>query len=220
MLELDQRWYRNETFSLNYDQSDNLKAALERLCDQASAVAADGAVIVVLTDRDIAIDKVPIPAALAIGAVHQRLINDGLRCDCNIIVETGTTRDAHHFAVLLGLGATAVYPYLAFQVINDLHGQGARLRVTCCNTVNIYRRGIRKGLLKILSKMGISCVSSYRGAQLFEAVGLGSEITDMCCPGAAGNIGGAGFKEIEADQRMLAQQAWNSGQPLSARVAC
>jgi glutamate synthase (NADPH/NADH) large chain len=214
LLELDQRWYRNETFSLNYDQNDNLKAALEKLCDQASVAAAGGAVIVVLTDRDIAIDKVPIPAALATGAVHQRLINDGLRCDCNIIVETGTTRDAHQFAVLFGLGATAVYPYLAFQIINDLHSKGA-LKGDMLQHRKYYRRGVRKGLLKILSKMGISCVSSYRGAQLFEAVGLGREITDMCCPGAAGNIGGAGFSEIEADQRILVQAAWNSGQPLS-----
>jgi len=214
LLELDQRWYRNETFSLNYDQNDKLKAALETLCDQVSAAAADGAVIVVLSDRDIAIDKIPIPAALATGAVHQRLIHDGLRCDCNIIVETGTTRDAHQFAVLFGLGATAVYPFLAFQVINDLHTRGA-LKGDLLQHRKYYRRGIRKGLLKILSKMGISCVSSYRGAQLFEAVGLGSEITDMCCPGASGNIGGAGFEEIEADQRILAQAAWNSGQPLS-----
>jgi len=214
LLALDQRWYRNETFSLNYDHNDDLKTALERLCDQASAATADGAVIIVLSDRDIASDKLPIHAALATGAVHQRLINDGLRCDCNIIVETGTARDAHHFAVLFGLGATAVYPYLAFQIINDLHARGA-LKGDLLQHRKYYRRGIRKGLLKVLSKMGISCVSSYRGAQLFEAVGLGREITDLCCPGAAGNIGGAGFREIEADQRILAQAAWNSGQPIT-----
>jgi glutamate synthase (NADPH/NADH) large chain len=214
LLNLDQRWYRKEVFSLNYNEEDDLKSALLRLCDQASDAVADGAVIIVLTDRDVAIDKIPMHAALATGAVHQRLIKDGLRCDCNIIVETGTTRDAHQFAVLLGLGATAIYPYLAFQIINDLHNLGA-LKDDMLLHRKYYRRGIRKGLLKILSKMGISCVSSYRGAQLFEAVGLGKEITDLCCPGAAGNIGGAGFSEIETDQRILAQQAWNSGKQLS-----
>jgi glutamate synthase (NADPH/NADH) large chain len=214
LLELDQRFYKNETFSLNYDESDDLKSSILRLCDQVSDAVSDGAVIIVLTDRDVAADKIPMHAALATGAVHQRLIKDGLRCDCNIIVETGTTRDSHHFAVLFGLGATAVYPYLAFQIINDLHRLGA-LKNDMLQHRKYFRRGVRKGLLKILSKMGISCVSSYRGAQLFEAVGLGSEITDLCCPGAAGNIGGAGFAEIEADQRILSQNAWNSGKPLS-----
>ena len=214
LFELDQRWYRNETFSLNYDPEEGLQAAMNRLCDEVSASVAGGAVIIVLTDRDIERDKLPMHAALATGAVHQRLISDGLRCDCNIVVETGSARDPHHFAVLFGLGATAVYPYLAFQVINDLHARGA-LKGDLLQHRKNYRRGARKGLLKILSKMGISCVTSYRGAQLFEVIGLGAEITDMCCPGAAGSIGGAGFREIEADQKRLAQVAWNFGQPIT-----
>ena len=214
LLELDQRWYRSETFSLNYDQQEGLQSALTRLSGQVSEAVADGAVIIVLSDRDVARGHLPMHAALATGAVHQRLIHDGLRCDCNIIVETGTTRDAHHFAVLLGLGATAVYPYLAFQVINDLHERGA-LKGDLLVHRKHYRRGVRKGLLKILSKMGISCVASYRGAQLFETVGLGREITELCCPGAAGNIEGSGFREIEADQQVLAQAAWDFGRPIT-----
>ena len=214
LLELDQRWYRNKTFSLNYDPEEGLQAALTRLSGKVSEAVADGVVLVVLTDRDVSQDKLPMHAALATGAVHQRLIGDGLRCDCNIIVETGTARDSHHFAVLFGVGATAVYPYLAFQVINDLHARGA-LKGDLLKHRKHYRRGIRKGLLKILSKMGISCVTSYRGAQLFETVGLGYEITDICCPGAAGNIDGAGFREIEADQKTLARAAWNVGQPIT-----
>jgi len=214
LLELDQRYYRNETFSLNYAENEDLQTALIRLCDQVSDAVADDTVIIVLSDRDVEKGKLPMHAALATGAVHQRLIKDGLRCDCNIIIETGTTRDSHHFAVLFGLGATAVYPYLAFQVINDLHARGA-LKGDLLQHRKLYRRGVRKGLLKILSKMGISCISSYRGAQLFETVGLGSEITDLCCPGAAGNIDGVGFSEIEADQQILAQAAWNFGQPIS-----
>ena len=213
LLELDPRYYRHETISLNYSEDEGLQTALIRLCDQVSDAVADDTVIIVLSDRDVEQGKLPIHAALATGAVHQRLIKDGLRCDCNIIVETGTARDSHHFAVLIGLGATAVYPYLAFQVINDLHARGA-LKGELLQHRKLYRRGVRKGLLKVLSKMGISCVSSYRGAQLFETVGLGSEITDLCCPGAAGNIDGAGFREIEADQRILAQSAWNFGQPI------
>ncbi len=214
LLELDQRWYRNQRFSLNYDPQEGLQSALGQLCDEVSESVAQGAVLIVLTDRDIDKTRLPMHAALATGAIHQRLIQDGLRCDCNIIVETGTARDSHHFAVLFGLGATAVYPYLAFQVINDLHARGA-LKGDLLQHRKNYRRGVRKGLLKILSKMGISCVTSYRGAQLFEAIGLGKEITDLCCPGAAGDIGGAGFREIEADQKALAQAAWNFGQAIT-----
>ncbi len=214
LLELDQRWYRNQTFSLNYDQQEGLQSALERLSRQVSEAVDEGAVIIVLSDRDISRGKLPMHAALATGIVHQRLIQDDLRCDCNIIVETGSARDSHHFAVLLGLGATAVYPYLAFQVINDLHARGA-LKGDLLQHRKQYRQGVRKGLLKILSKMGISCVTSYRGAQLFETVGLGSEVTDLCCPGAAGNIEGAGFREIEADQRSLARTAWDFGRPIT-----
>ncbi len=214
LLELNQRWYRKAAFSLNYDQQSDLKSALVQLTEKVATAVADGAVIIVLTDRDVDRDKLPIHAALATGAVHQRLIHEGLRCDCNIIVETGTARDAHHFAVLFGLGATAVYPYLAFQVINDLHARGA-LKGGLLQHRKFYRRGVRKGLLKVISKMGISCISSYRGAQLFETVGLASEITDLCCPGAAGTIQGAGFREIEADQRVLAGAAWNFGQPIT-----
>jgi glutamate synthase (NADPH/NADH) large chain len=214
LLELDQRHYRHQVFSLNYTADEDLKSALQRLTGEVSAAVADGVVVVVLTDRDIAIDTLPMHAALATGAVHQQLIKDGLRCDCNIIVETGTARDSHHFAVLFGLGATAVYPYLAFQVINDLHARGA-LKGDLLMHRKHYRRGVRYGLRKILSKMGISCVTSYRGAQLFEAIGLGREVTDMCCPGAAGNIGGAGFREIEADQRLLARSAWDYAKPVT-----
>ena len=214
LLELDQRWYRNQSFSLNYDPQEGLQSALKRLSDEVSESVASGTVFVVLTDRDIDRNTLPMHAALATGAVHQRLIEDGLRCDCNIIIETGSSRDSHHFAVLIGLGATAVYPYLAFQVINDLHKRGA-LKGDLLQHRKNYRRGVRKGLLKILSKMGISCVASYRGAQLFEAAGLGKEITDLCCPGTAGNIGGAGFREIQSDQQELARDAWNFGQPIN-----
>ncbi|KAA9131430.1 glutamate synthase large subunit [Marinihelvus fidelis] len=214
LMELDPRWYANETFSINYPADEGLEAALHRLCDEVSESVRAGTVIVVLTDRDIDPDTLPMHAALATGAVHQRLIRDGLRCDCNIIVETGTARDSHQFAVLFGVGATAVYPYLAFQVINDLHAQGA-IKGDLLQARKYYRRGVRKGLLKVLSKMGISCISSYRGAQLFETVGLSKDITDLCFPGAAGQVGGVGFAELEAEARQVAAEAWQAGKPLS-----
>jgi glutamate synthase (NADPH/NADH) large chain len=214
LLELDPRWYRHEQFSLNYPHSEGLEEALDRLCQQVSDAVRGGVVIVVLSDRDIARNSLPMHAALATGAVHQRLIRDGLRCDCNIIVETGTARDSHQFAVLIGVGATAVYPYLAFQIINDLHRRGA-LKGDLLQHRKFFRRGVRKGLLKVLSKMGISCVSSYRGAQLFETVGLGDEITDKCFPGAAGQVGGIGFAELDRETRLVAAEAWQQVKPLA-----
>jgi glutamate synthase (NADPH/NADH) large chain len=214
LLELDQRWYRHHKFSLNYAAESTLEQALEQLCDQVSEAVQGGVVMVVLSDRDISRDSLPMHAALATGAVHQRLIRDGLRCDCNIIVETGTARDSHQFAVLFGVGATAVYPFLAFQIINDLHAKGA-LKGDLLQHRKYFRRGVRKGLLKVLSKMGISCISSYRGAQLFETVGLGREITDRCFPGAAGQIGGVGFRELDREAREVARVAWQQGKPLS-----
>jgi glutamate synthase (NADPH/NADH) large chain len=213
LLALSQEWYRHRVFNLNYSLDSDLETELRRLTGEVAAAVADGVVIVVLTDRDISAGTIPIHAALAVGAVHQRLIRDGLRCDCNIVVETGTARDSHQFAVLLGVGATAIYPYLAFQVINDLHRCGA-LQGELLQHRKFYRRGVRKGLLKILSKMGISCVSSYRGAQLFETVGLAREVTDLCFPGAGGQVGGAGFAELEAEQRALHHSAWRPGQPI------
>jgi glutamate synthase (NADPH/NADH) large chain len=214
LLELSPKWYRHQVFNLNYPLESDLETELDRLAEAVSAAVADGVVIVVLTDRQVTPTALPMHAALAVGAVHQRLIRDGLRCDCNIVVETATARDSHHFAVLLGVGATAIYPYLAFQVINDLHERGA-LRGDLLMHRKYYRRGVRKGLLKILSKMGISCVSSYRGAQLFETVGLATEVTRLCFPGAPGQVGGAGFAELESDQRELHRQAWRQGQPVT-----
>ena len=122
----------------------------------------------------------------------------GLRCDCNLIVETATARDPHHFAVLVGFGATAVYPYLAYQIVVDLVSTGEVLN-TVVDAQKQYRRSIAKGLLKILSKMGISTIASYRGAQLFEIVGLHEEIVDLCFPGAASRISGARFEDLQAE---------------------
>jgi glutamate synthase (NADPH/NADH) large chain len=143
---------------------------------------------------------------LATGAVHHHLIRSGLRADANLIVESGSARDSHHFACLLGFGATAVYPYLAYSILEGQLRSGELLGdPTRC--YKNYRKGINKGLLKIMSKMGISAVNSYRGAQLFEAVGLDKEIVDVCFTGVASRIAGAGFGELERDLWQVAAKA-------------
>jgi len=209
LLGLDQRHYRNQRFSLNYDpQSFGLKAAIEDLIENCLRAVKSGVTILVLSDRDISRETLTIPAPLAVGAVHQALMRAHERTRSNILLETGTARDPHQFGVLLGLGVTAIYPYLAFQTINQQIEIGA-LQGDPIDLRKNYRRGIRKGLLKILSKMGICTMASYRGSQLFEAIGLSREVIDLCCPKVRSKIAGAGFAELEADVRRIHELAWN-----------
>jgi glutamate synthase (NADPH/NADH) large chain len=182
LRELDPEHYRSDTLALNYDQSEGLEAAVIRLCDEAEVLVRDkNTVILVLSDRDIQKGMLPMPAAMAVGAVQKRLVEKQLRCDSNIIVETASVRDSHQFAVLFGLGATAVYPYLAFETIEQLV-EDKQINLTAREAVVNYREGINKGLLKILSKMGISTIASYRCAGLFEIIGLNSNIMELCFP--------------------------------------
>ncbi|BBB28320.1 glutamate synthase large subunit [Neptunomonas japonica] len=202
------------TIDLNYDPSKtNLKDAIATVTDQAEKSVRDGKVIIILSDAKIEEGKLPIHAAMATGAVHHRLVDTGLRCDANIVVETGTVRDPHHFSVLFGFGATAVYPFLVYRVLNDLCASGEMLLDPLDSHEN-YRKGINKGLMKILSKMGISTIASYRGAQLFEAIGLSSEVVNQCFKGVSSRIEGARFEDFEYEQSLLAKQAWTARKPI------
>ncbi len=202
-------------FDLMHSHDEGLEAALRRLCRDTAQSVRDGHALVFLSDRYPQRDALPIHALLAVGAVHAHLIDAGLRCQCNIIVETATPRDPHQFACLIGFGATAIYPWLAYQSLFEL-GREGHIASDRAEVGRSYRRGIRKGLLKILSKMGISTVAGYRGAQLFEIVGLSSEVVELCFPGTPSRIGGAGFADLEYDQRLLAAEAWDEALPLRA----
>ncbi|MGH8122099.1 MAG: glutamate synthase large subunit, partial [Rudaea sp.] len=194
----------NLKLDLYYEEAIGLKAALEKICDEAEAAVRGGAILLLLSDRYPAPGLLPIHALLATGAVHARLTRKQLRCDCNLLVETGNARDAHHFACLIGFGATAVYPYLSYQTLYDMNRRGelkGRQGEAPGEIGRSYRRGIQKGLLKIISKMGISTIAGYRGAQLFEIVGLDRDVVDLCFPGTPSRIGGAGFDEIEDEYR-------------------
>ena len=198
-----------------YAPEEGLEAALRRLCDEVEKAVREGCQLVFLSDRYPHKDLLPIHSLLAMGAVHAHLIDKALRCQCNILVETGTPRDPHQFACLLGYGATAVYPWLAYQSLFEL-GREGHIASDRFEIGRSYRRGIRKGLLKILSKMGISTVASYRGAQLFEIVGLAPSVVELCFPGTPSRIGGAAFAELEHDQQLLAAEAWSDALPLRA----
>ena len=202
-----------ETIDLNYDESMPLEDAIRNICEQAAQAVRAGKVLIVLSDRNIEKSKVPANAIMVTGAVHHHLINVGLRADANLIIETGLVRDSHQLAVLLGFGATAVYPYLAYNVIADLVDKGDLLGDPLY-AKNNFRKSLDKGLLKILSKMGISTVSSYRGAQLFEAVGLSEEVVELCFTGVESRISGATFDDLAIDQQILAKNAFTKRVPL------
>ncbi|HVC01393.1 MAG TPA: glutamate synthase large subunit [Steroidobacteraceae bacterium] len=207
----------HEFLDLQYAQTLDLETAIRTVCDQAERAVRGGKLVLLLSDRYLVAGKLPIHALLATGAVHHRLVATGLRCKCNILVETGTARDPHHFACLIGYGATAVYPYLAYQTLFDMLQKGA-LSVDEEARQEIgrsYRRGIRKGLFKIMSKMGISTIASYRSAQLFEIVGLADEVVELCFKGSDSRIQGADFADLERDARLLAKAARDSRQAVA-----
>jgi len=202
--------YASHRIDLNYPAAEGLERAIGRICEEAVGAVRSGKVVLVLSDRAIARDKLPIHALLATGAVHHRLISEGLRCDANIVVETGTVRDPHHFACLLGYGATAIFPYLAYECLHDMRRTGEIQKGDADKLFQNYRKGINKGLYKIISKMGISTITSYRGAQLFEVVGLHDEVIDLCFTSTPCRVQGTHFVDLEADQRTLATDAWVS----------
>lgn len=211
LMSLDDEHYSHEIIDLCFDGDTNLKTALQQISDQACTAVKNGKVIIVLSDRNIARDKLMVHALLATGAVHHRLIQEGLRCDANIIVETATARDPHHFAVLVGYGATAIYPYLVYEVLQDMIStQELPADARPSDVGDKYRKGINKGLFKITSKMGISTIASYRGAQLYEIVGLHDEVVDVCFTDTTSRVQGTDFSDIEADTRALTKLAFNN----------
>ena len=207
LLNIEDEKLKIADIDATYDpENGNLRSAVEGLCLTAETAVRNGATLLILSDRQLGENRLPIHSLLATGAVHHHLIRSGLRADANLIIESGSARDSHHFACLLGFGATAVYPYLAYSILEGQLRTGELLGdPTRC--YKNYRKGINKGLLKIMSKMGISAVNSYRGAQLFEAVGLDKEVIEACFTGVASRIAGAGFDELERDLWQIASRA-------------
>ena len=210
---LESRYYKSETLDITYEIDGSLRDAIEQLCGDAEAKVREGTVLLILSDRNIAPDRLPIPAPMAVGAVQQRLVEKSLRCDANIIVETASCRDPHQFAVLLGFGATAIYPYLAYETLAQMV-DNRTINKSYREAIINYRNGINKGLYKIMSKMGISTIASYRCAKLFEAVGLNEEVVELCFQGVTSRISGANFDDFAQDQFNLSKKAWLRRKPI------
>ena len=196
--------------------ADALVAALDRLCRQAEEAIAAGKVILIISDRGVDETNAPIPALLALGAVHQHLIRIGRRTNVSLLVESGEPREVHHLACLIGMGAEAVNPYLALATVRALaverdevrsKGHDAEPASALAHTQaeladeaeQNYIHALEKGLLKIMSKMGIATVDSYCGAQVFEAIGLADEVVERCFAGVPARLGGVGFHKLAAD---------------------
>src|SRR5437764_3583825 len=175
--------------------AEGVEATLASLCAQAVDAIRSGHNILILSDRRMGREHVAIPAVLALSAVHQHLIREGLRTTAGLVVETGSAREVHHFAVLAGYGAEAVHPYLALETLQSLHGTlpadlGAE------KAIYNYIKAVGKGLSKIMSKMGVQTYMSYCGAQLFEAVGLEKSLVEKYFRGTASQVGGIGVFEV------------------------
>ncbi len=173
-----------------------LEQAIEELCRGAREAVEQGCQILILSDREADERHAAIPALLATGAVHHELIRSGLRTRVGLVVESAEPREIMHFCLLLGYGASAVNPYLALDTLVDLAGHGDLHGHTADEAIAGYVKAVGKGLLKTMSKMGISTLASYRGAQIFEAIGLGQEVIDRCFTGTASRVGGIGFDVI------------------------
>jgi glutamate synthase (NADPH/NADH) large chain len=181
------------------DGAAGLKARLVEIMRGVSEAIEDGVRILVLSDRDSNADLAPIPSLLLTAAVHQHLVREQTRTQVALLVETGDCREVHHVAVLLGYGAAAVNPYLAFESVEDLIATGALPGLTPEKAIKNFVKGLGKGVLKIMSKMGISTVSSYCGAQVFEAVGLAPDLVERYFTGTSSKIGGIGLEEIAGE---------------------
>lgn len=199
--------------SATYPTSITLEQGIDDICQQAIKLGNKGKVILIISDRSVSKKSLPIPMPMAIGAIHHTLIENDLRCDTNIVAETAYARESHHYAMLLGLGATAIYPYFSYAVLDEAMRQGL-LKVQNSRIYRNYRQGVEKGLLKILSKMGISTIASYRGAQLFEVLGIADEVVNKCFHGAISRIGGVGFDFFDQELRDISTRAWDEIQPI------
>ncbi|MBO0346984.1 glutamate synthase large subunit [Roseibium sp. CAU 1637] len=177
--------------------AEGMDAALSELCDRAEKAVLAGDNIIVLSDRLISRSRIAIPALLATAAVHHHLIRKGLRTSVGLVVETGEAREVHHFCVLAGFGAEAINPYLAFETLLSMHMElDFPEEVDASEVVNRYMKSINKGMLKVMSKMGISTYQSYCGAQIFDAVGLSSDFIKKFFFGTATTIEGIGLEEV------------------------
>jgi glutamate synthase (ferredoxin) len=187
-----------------------LERAMDELCQKVSRAVAEGCTFLILSDRGVDATHAPIPSLLATAGVHHHLIREGTRCKVGFIIETGEAREVHHMALLLGYGAGAINPYLAFESLDDMIRQGLLPGLDHKSAVKNYIKALNKGVLKVISKMGISTIHSYRGAQIFEAIGLGRALVDRYFTWTASRISGADLDVVARESMARHHRAYPS----------
>ena len=213
--------FRSTTLPMLYNPAEGgagLERAMDRLRAQAQEAVASGHTVLILSDRGVNERLAPIPSLLATAGVHHHLVRQGLRTRCALVVETGDAREVHHVALLIGYGAGAVNPYLAFETLDDMIQQHVLENITHERAVINYIRGLNKGILKVMSKMGISTLQSYCGAQIFEAIGLERCFVETYFTATASRIGGADINVIAREVRERHRRAFPSRNLLSPEL--
>ncbi|MGB1924993.1 MAG: glutamate synthase central domain-containing protein, partial [Rubripirellula sp.] len=197
LKQIDHQGWSSRVIDITYDRSEGkegLRVALDRIASEAEAAADEEIQLVVLSDRAISKDRIPVSALLAVGSVHHHLVKQAKRTRIGLLVETGEAREVHHHCLLIGYGADGINPYLAFESLWQASRDGLMdAGMNDEKIVAAYRKGVAKGMLKVMAKMGISTLQSYKGAQIFEALGLRDEIIDTCFVGTASRIQGVSF---------------------------
>src|SRR5437867_697122 len=191
--------FRSITLPMRFKVSEGgegMRRALQDLFETASLAIKSGATILILSDRKVDKQYAPIPSLLATSGLHHHLVREGSRTKATLIVETGDAREVHHYCLLIGYGASAINPYLAFETLDDMIRQNLLTGIDHRKAVNHYTKAVKKGVVKVMSKMGISTLQSYRGAQIFEAIGLDEKFVDAYFTNTPSRIGGIGFDEI------------------------
>jgi glutamate synthase (NADPH/NADH) large chain len=206
--------FEARTLAMLYRRDASLAVALDALCDAAVAAVDDGINILVLSDRGVDADTLAIPSLLALSAVHQRLVREGIRTHTGLVVEAGDVREVHHVACLIGFGAAAVNPWLALDTIRDLAERGV---VDAAGEQQArYLKALHDGLLKVMSKMGISTLQSYRGAQIFEAVGLDRDLIERHFTGTPCRVGGVSLVTLHDENRARHDRGFRAPPPPTA----
>lgn len=196
-------------------QPGRLREALDLLCKNAVEAIESGHNILIVSDRDSSEEMAPIPSLLAIGAVHHHLVKKKIRTKAGLVLESGDIRETHHFATAIGYGASAVNPYLALESLLGIFEKGHLSHIKDEKTLFAnYQKAIGKGLLKVLSKMGISTLQSYQGAQIFEALGLGPEVVDRCFKGTISRISGISFDDLAEEVLIRHRAAYKTHSPV------
>ena len=206
LKDMDHRSWRSQVIDITHPRSEGaegLQSALQRICKEARQAIRDGYSLIILSDRNMGQDRIAVSSLLATGAVHHHLVRHEERTQIGIVVESGEAREVHHFCLLIGYGADVINPYLALYALRQARVDG-RIgeEFTDQKIVQTYRLGVAKGMLKVMAKMGISTLQSYKGAQIFEAVGLADDVVEMCFAGTASRIKGVGF-DVLAEESLI-----------------